>query len=937
LCRIKSHLLDNFTYPSLASGISKRHQLQKDWLFLARTTYFAYDFRAGISFLPGIETGIMKRIITRFLLLLLFGCCFDALLAQNKQIDSLLSVLATAKEDTAKVNTLNNLSRQLEKIGRYAEARKYADDALFLAEKIGFKKGTANALNNIGNIYHEQSNYGEALKNHFAALKIREEIGDKKGIAASYNNIGFIYGDQGNDAEALKKHFDALKIRKEIGDKEGIASSYNHIGNSYLSQGNYPEALKNYQASLTISEEIGDIQQVAFAHINMGNIYARQGDHTEALKNYQAALKISESIGDKKTIATLYYNIAIIYGMQGNYPEAMKSHLASLKIKEELGYKNGIANSYNCIGNIYQAQSNYPEALKNYLAAIKIKEELGDKKGIAMTQHNMGILYDLQGNYLEALKSHHTTLKLSEEIGDKHGIAGSYHEIGVINNKMGNYSEAMKNSQASLTMSKEIGDKETMAASYINIGTVYGNLKKFPEAIQFMNNGLSLSKEIGSKHLTKESYNGLAQLDSAMGNYSLALEHYKLYTDFKDSLLNETNSKQMAQMKEQYESEKKDKEIVQLESDKTKLESEKQIGALLLKTKQDSLGIVEAEKEKIKLENDKVKLENDKMQAFNLYSRQQIELLGNEKKIQQLQIDKDQADYAIQKAESDKKQEQLTVLNKEKDIKDLQLVKQKQAKNYFLAGLVLFFILLFFVYRNYQNQRKVNRLMNVAYAKDKAELELQSLRAQLNPHFMFNSLNAIQELILKEDFDNSHTYLARFAKLLRMLLENAERPFVPLNSEIDFLELYLSLEKLRIPDLQFSIQVDPTINTGVTFLPNMVLQPYIENALWHGLSQKIGKKNLELIIDKQNGAVIYNVKDNGIGRRKAAEFKSLYRKGHKSIGMELLTKRFKLLHEEFGSEIKTQINDVIENGEVGGTLVVIGIPNSISENARTPV
>jgi hypothetical protein len=124
-----------------------------------------------------------------------------------------------------------------------------------------------------------------------------------------------------------------------------------------------------------------------------------------------------------------------------------------------------------------------------------------------------------------------------------------------------------------------------------------------------------------------------------------------------------------------------------------------------------------AEKEKVKLENDKVKLENEKIQASNLYNQQQIELLGNEKKLQQLQIDKDQADFAVQKAESDKKQEQVMVLSKEKDIKDLQLTKQKQTKNYFLAGLVLFVILLFFVYRNYQNQRKVNRLMNVALCK----------------------------------------------------------------------------------------------------------------------------------------------------------------------------------------------------------------------------
>src|SRR4029078_12912813 len=104
--------------------------------------------------------------------------------------------------------------------------------------------------------------------------------------------------------------------------------------------------------------------------------------------------------------------------------------------------------------------------------------------------------------------------------------------------------------------------------------------------------------------------------------------------------------------------------------------------------------------------------------------------------------------------------------------------------------------------------------------------------------------------------------------------------------------------------------------------------------LWHGLSQKSGDKNLELIIHRQNGAIIYNVKDNGVGRKKAAELKSLYRKEHKSKGMELLNRRFKLLNEEFGFEIKTEVSDVMNDGEAGGTLVSINVPNSLSENFK---
>lgn len=232
-----------------------------------------------------------------------------------------------------------------------------------------------------------------------------------------------------------------------------------------------------------------------------------------------------------------------------------------------------------------------------------------------------------------------------------------------------------------------------------------------------------------------------------------------------------------------------------------------------------------------------------------------------------------------------------------------------------------------------ERQRSEELLVH-ASQKQMAELELQSLRAQLNPHFMFNSLNAIQELILKEDFENSHTYLARFAKLLRMLLENSEQPFTPLQKEIDFLELYLSLEKLRLPDLQFFITCDADVNKEETLIPNMILQPYIENALWHGLSHKPTDRKLEINIQKQDEGVIYHVKDNGVGRKKAAELKSLFRKEHRSKGMELLTKRFNLLSEEFGFEVKTEVSDLMINAEVGGTIVSISVPESLAWHSQ---
>jgi sensor histidine kinase YesM len=205
------------------------------------------------------------------------------------------------------------------------------------------------------------------------------------------------------------------------------------------------------------------------------------------------------------------------------------------------------------------------------------------------------------------------------------------------------------------------------------------------------------------------------------------------------------------------------------------------------------------------------------------------------------------------------------------------------------AGMLFFVLVFVFIYLRQRTLRQ--RAFEKAEAVHKmAELELQSLRAQLNPHFMFNSLNAIQELILMEDNERSHTYLSRFSKLIRLLLDNASQPFIPLKKEIDFLELYLSLEKLRIPDLEYSIETEPGIDTNRTTIPNMMMQPYIENAIWHGLSPKQGEKKLAIKISRNNGSIQYEIEDNGIGMNEEVQkkvFEMFYRGDERSQGTGL--------------------------------------------------
>ncbi len=399
----------------------------------------------------------MKRII----FLLIFSFIGLTFIAQQNKIDSLLTVLKTAKEDTNKVHTLNKLSYKLWQTGGYEQALQYSNNALALAQKIDFKKGKCRAFNNLGLVYADQGNYDDALKNYFATLKICKEIGSTKGIAMCYNNIGLVYCSQGNYPEALKNQLTALKMREEVKDEEGLAMSYGNIGIIYYSLGNYPDALKNQFIGLKIKEKMGDKRGISNSYNILGAIYYQQANYAEALKNYFASLKICKEMGDKLGIANASNNIGLVYSDQGNYAEALKKYFFAIKIEEEIGDKQGMANSYNNLAIIYTQQGNYTEAFKNYAASLKIFEEIGDKHGIAMSYNNLGSTHIKLKKLDVAKKQLKKALTLSKEIASKKEIKLSYNSLSTIDSMQGNWKGAYDYHKLFILYRDSIDNEET--------------------------------------------------------------------------------------------------------------------------------------------------------------------------------------------------------------------------------------------------------------------------------------------------------------------------------------------------------------------------------------------------------------------------------------------------------------------------------------------
>lgn len=239
---------------------------------------------------------------------------------------------------------------------------------------------------------------------------------------------------------------------------------------------------------------------------------------------------------------------------------------------------------------------------------------------------------------------------------------------------------------------------------------------------------------------------------------------------------------------------------------------------------------------------------------------------------------------------------------------------------WFILAYVTFFLVLVYLIYRWQLKRlsKKSEQINELNAS-----KLTAIQSQMNPHFIFNSLNSIQDLVLKGDVENSYSYLTTFSNLVRRTLNYSEKDFIDFEQEIKLLELYLSLEKLRFKkDLNYTLK-----NFGIQdiMIPPLLIQPFVENSLVHGLLHKEGKKDLIITFELKD-VLLCTIEDNGIGREKAKEIKQRQRSEHASFSGKAIHKRFEILSKLFDGKFGYEYKNIEENGLVKGTIVTLRIP-----------
>lgn len=621
---------------------------------------------------------------------------------------------------------------------------------------------------------------------------------------------------------------------------------------------------------------------------------------------------------------------------------------------------------------------NFNEKEPVYIESLRAFSKAKDQEGIAEVALWLAQDYALKGDYHKAFTYCDTSLTNAlkpreHNIQWGHGLVlGAYREMSRLYETIGDLPTALDLLKRAQAYNRSLGNEDDMDDS---IGLLYIKMNKLPEALQLLTKKVQtyptnpfsklflaqayvadhnymaalqtlhgiedtiIKRRLGIPtsnlllHLAK-AYDGTQQYDKALfyarrvfkaipeirleafkvasvaygklGKYDSAYLILTKYADMRDSIL---NSRMMLQLQQQlFEFRKRD------------AESKKEAAVALLQKNFEIQSVLLRQQELLQMRKD-----------------DQISLLTKDKELRDKQKKED--DLITQQ-----KEYLLSILQKENKIKDQQLQKESLMKKGSLLILLLFLVAGFFYNRALGLKRKAallakqqaenklqlqqleNHLKQQTLEQQAKDLEMQALRAQMNPHFIFNCLNSIDRFILKNETEAASDYLTQFARLIRQVLQNSQRPLITLQDELDMLQLYLEMEQLRFKEsFRYTISFTKETDPNELMVPPLVLQPFCENSIWHGLMQKEGDRMLDIIMDVKDDVLQCRIMDNGIGIKKASMQKNRSEEKQRSYGFSITAKRLQLLNGDLIPH-PVEIKDIVDDrGNIAGTTVTLYI------------
>jgi len=613
-----------------------------------------------------------------------------------------------------------------------------------------------------------------------------------------------------------------------------------------------------------------------------------------ASQAYVESLQIKDSAGLTKS--TLNLGVSEMY--KRNFPSAETYFRQSIILSGIEQDSKTAGWAYLYLGWVLFLKNDYPDAEDAYNRATYYFDKPGGEEGKGRNCAFRSMLYAAMGEYGKGFEYCRSSLQTRKKMNDHVCILFSYNNFGNLYKAAGDYETALDYYRQSLSYAKEHKidwDENDM------LGSVYGKLNNFDSSFYYLRqSSFDHPKDPIIKLSLGETYLAHKDYDSSL-KISLELIQSFRKSDDRFHLMTALLDAGMAY-------------------------SEKNNDALALKYASEGLLLAQQAGAKQSM------IEGYQLIA-GLYSRlgktdSAYEFIGKYAILKDSLLTRkflSRLNDFAGTAENEKKQAQVALMDKDIKIKDQQL-KQKSLLNIILIVSILSISLLgLIIFRNILLRRKNEKLLN---NRKQGELQQQSLRAQMNPHFLFNSLNSINRFILQNNKSQASEYLAKFSKLVRFILQNSEADLIPLENEIETLKLYLELEALRFEyHFEYRISIDDSIETDVIKVPPLIIQPYVENAIWHGLMHKHEIGQLDIEISQENNYLFLKITDDGIGRKKATELSSKSATRHKSMGLKLTEERIATMPCSVEYKPSVKINDLVNSdGSAAGTEVIIQIP-----------
>lgn len=568
----------------------------------------------------------------------------------------------------------------------------------------------------------------------------------------------------------------------------------------------------------------------------------------------------------------------------------------SLSIKTK--NRKAEASAYNTLGTLYFNSGNYKKAIHYFLKAKNIYNKVKDKKNEEYTLKYLAKSYEATGQNKKSMGYYKKAEKKSSSDSAKFEYRWANTKL---KKRIGKNKEAISDLEKELLNSNKIPEDKKINI-YLELGDLYLEEKDTSKGLGLLKKAIDESFTNGvDMNADTLTINTLNSASNIYNNYGFTTENVatqKLALEESNNVGN-TNLRNAANY---------NIGLTYIESDPNTaveyLENSVHEGEFAGEKKWDHIQTVEKLSEAYANSGEYRKALKtykmyvslvDSIKQSEIEGRLNNEILNNKFKVQEVKIEQ---------------------LQMNQNLRENELKEQKITIGLLALGISIFLVLTFFLVKNIRQKQHSNTVVQLA-----------SLRSQMNPHFIFNSLNSVNGFVSKNEERKANRYISDFSKLMRMVLNNSDKETIPFSDELASLRIYLSLEHSRFEDkFDYEIEVDPEINTEDIQVPPMLIQPHLENSIWHGLRYKEGKGFLKLVVLNNEDFIEVKIEDNGIGRQESQKLKTSHQRDNKSTGIKNTNERMKLLNKLYKTSLSSTIIDLEENGISVGTRVVIKLP-----------